>query len=97
MCVIFGGGLRQNVGYAAIDQKMCLRVVTEQRKAVLCRRAGNGAEIDMAGNVLQPRQVKRIIMSMMAIMTHQCSAAALRVIIFGPSKAVIDEQYRALL
>jgi hypothetical protein len=45
----------------------------------------------MAGDVLKARQIKWIIMSMMTIMAHQRSTAALGVIILAPSKTVINE------
>lgn len=48
-----GRYLRQNFRYSAIDKKVGLRRIAQQLQARFNARTGNGAEIDMAGYILQ--------------------------------------------
>ena len=57
-------------------------------------RARHGTEIDVRGHVDQPGIAEWIGERAVAVMRHQGAAVALRVVILGRGKAVIDEQHR---
>ena len=50
----------------------------------------------MAGDILQTRQDKRVVMALMLVITHQGAMAALGVIIARPIMAVVYDENRAL-
>src|SRR5574342_350423 len=76
----------------AIHEELGLAGVTEQIQPAFPGRAGDCAEIDMRGNVLQPRREERIGMSVMAVVAHEGAVRALRVVILSGRKTVIDEK-----
>src|SRR5260221_5344681 len=61
----------------------------------LSRGCGDGAEIDVAGDVLQPRKKEGIGVSEVAIVAHQRALFALRVVVLPLREAVVDEQGNA--
>src|SRR6267378_980663 len=88
---------RHDLGNAAIDEELRLARVAGDFQPTLARSPGNGAEIDVAGDVLQAGEEKRIGVRMVAVMAHERPILALRMIVLLLRKAVIDEKRRALL
>src|SRR6266699_6368515 len=86
---------RHDLGNAAIDEKLRLTGVAGDFQPALARGLGNGAEIDVAGDVLQSREEKRIGVCVVAVMAHERPVLALRVVVLLLRKAVVDEKRRA--
>src|SRR5205823_6164872 len=59
--------------------------------------AGNSAEIDVAGDVLQAREEKGIGVRVVAVMAHERPVLALRMVVLLLRKTVIDEKRDAFL
>src|SRR5258706_9943344 len=89
-------GARHHLGNAAIDEELRLAGVAGDFQPALARGLGNGAEIDVAGDVLQSREEERIGVRAVAGMAHERPILALRMVILPLRKAVIDEKSRAL-
>src|SRR6267378_152801 len=88
---------RHDLGNAAIDEELRLaRVAGDFQPALACS-PGNGAEIDVAGDVLQAGEEKRVGVRMVAVMAHERPILALRMVVLLLRKAVIDEKRRAFL
>ena len=92
---VFGRGAQHDVGDAAVDQKLRLAGVAEQLQPGFLAGTRHGAEIDMAGDVLQAGQEKRIGMRAVAVVAHQRALGALRMVVLMRRKTVIDEQDHA--
>src|SRR5690349_1455675 len=67
---VFRGRARHDVGDAAIDQELRLACIARQLEAALARRRRDGAEIDVAGYVLQPREQQRVGVRLVAVVAH---------------------------
>src|SRR6266568_4903696 len=87
---------RHHLGDAAIDEELRLAGVAGDFQPALARGPGNGAEIDVAGDVLQAREEKRIGVRVVAVMAHERPILALRMVVLLLRKAVIDEKRHAL-
>jgi len=86
---------RQHVGDAAVDQELRLAGEAGELQPGFGSGARDGAEIDVAGDVLQPRMQERIVVRPVAVVAHQRARVALRVIVLARRKAVIDQQHHA--
>ncbi len=76
---------------------MRLRGVAQKVRAVVDGGFGDGGEVHMRGDVLQARQIERVIVRVMAVVAHQRAACALRMVILACAETVIDEQQRAFV
>src|SRR5690242_5893836 len=67
---VFRGRARHDVGNAAVDQELRLACIAGQPEAALARRRRDGAEIDVAGYVLQPGEQKRVGVRQVPVVAH---------------------------
>src|SRR5439155_996617 len=88
---------RHDLGNAAIDEELRLAGVAGDFQPALARGPGNGAEIDVAGDVLQAREEKGIGVRVVAVMAHERPILALRMVVLLLRKAVVDEKRHAFL
>src|SRR5260221_7890680 len=88
---------RHHVGDPAIDEELRLTGVARDFQPALARGYGHGAEIYVAGDVLQSREEERIGVRVVAVMAHQSPVLALRMVILLLRKSVIDEKRHAFL
>src|SRR5205823_1500604 len=79
----------------AIDEELRLRGVTEDLEPCGARGVGEGAEVDMGGDVLLAGVQERVAVRLVAVMAHQSASPALRVVVLVPRKAVVDDEDRA--
>src|SRR5580765_226555 len=94
---VFDIRLAQHVGDAAVDQELRLRRVAEQLGARRPRRAGEGAEVDVRGDVLVARPRERIGVRAMTVVAHQRPGGALRMVVLLPRKTVVDDEDETVL
>src|SRR5574340_505197 len=71
---------------------MCLGSITYQFQPGAGGRLRNSGEIDMTGDVLQTREIKRIVMSTMSIMAHQGAVITLWMIVLAAPETIVDQQ-----
>src|SRR5712691_10804219 len=88
---------RHHLGDPAVDEELRLTGVARDFQPALARGAGHRAEIHVAGDVLQSREEERIGVRVVAVMAHQSSVLALRMVILLLRKSVIDEKRHAFL
>src|SRR5262245_45297519 len=87
--------LGEHLGDSAVAEKLRLRGVAQYLGAGLARRGGEGAEVDMRGDVLVARPRERVGMGAMAVMAHQRAGRALRVVVLVAREAIVDDQDQA--
>ena len=80
---------------AAVDQEARLRGVAEDLEAGLLRGQRDAGEVDVRGDVLRADVDERLGVGAVRAMAHQRAARALRVVVLGLGKAVVDEEGRA--
>src|SRR6266571_359427 len=93
---VLGRRPRHHLRDAAVDEELRLAGIAEQFQSARARRRRDRAEIDVAGDVLEPRKEEGIGVRMMAVMAHERSVLALRMVKLLFREAVIDEKRRAL-
>ena len=89
--------LGQDVGDAAVHQELRLRGIAEHLEAGLARRLGEGAEVDVRGDVLPARLEEHVAVRAVAVVAHQRAHRALRMVVLVARKAVVDDEDRAVL
>src|SRR5690242_17666874 len=94
---VLGRGARHHVGDAAVDQELRLAGVSDELQAARAGGRRHRAEVDMAGDVLQPGEKEGIGMRVVAIVAHERAFPALRVVILLLRKAIVDEERHTLL
>src|SRR5215831_12171931 len=78
-------------------QELRLVRVPGEPEAGLARCRGGRAEVDMARDVLKPREEERVGVRVVAVVAHQRSFPALRMVVLPARKPVVDEQRDAFL
>src|SRR6266498_5729578 len=93
---VLGRRPRHHLRDAAVDEELRLAGIAEQLQSARARRRRDRAEIDVAGDVLEPRKEEGIGVRVMAVMAHERPVLALRMVKLLFREAVIDEKRRAL-
>src|SRR6266545_8071686 len=68
---VLGRSPRHHVGDAAVDEELRLAGIAEQLQPARARRRRDRAEIDVAGDVLEPRKEEGVGVRMMAVVAHE--------------------------
>ena len=55
---------------------------------------GDGAEVDIGGDVLQPKVAERVTVGLVAQVTHQGAHGAVGLVVGGGRIAVVDQQHQ---
>lgn len=87
----------QQVEDTAVEQELALAEVAEQIESGRIGGGDDCREIDVDRDILQAREIERIGMRMMAVMTHQGPAPALLMVELAAREAVVDQQQRSAL
>ncbi len=87
-------GRGQGIQNSTADEERRLRGVPRNLESAAFARCGHRGEIDVRGDVGETRPCERVVVRTMTVMTHQRSPAALRMVILGGRKSVVDEQRR---
>src|SRR5215831_16875703 len=95
--LVLGRGALHQLGDAAVDEELRLARVPGEPEAGLARCRGDRAEVDMARDVLKPREEERVGVRVVAVVAHQRSFPALRMVVLPARKPVVDEQRDAFL
>ena len=78
------------------EQKTALLDQPGNRKAAGLGRVRAGVEIDEGGYVLQSRVYQRIVVDPVPVVTEQCAATALRMVILCLFITIVDDQHDRL-
>src|SRR5882672_2514794 len=89
---VLGRRARHHLGDAAVDQELRLARIAGELEPARSRGRRGRAEIDVAGDVLQPRKKEGIGVCVLAIVAHERALSALRMVVLLLRKAVVDEQ-----
>src|SRR6267142_2217071 len=74
---VLGRGARHHFGDAAVDEELRLARVSGELEPGLARGRGDSAEVDVTGDVLQPRQKERVGVRIVAVVAHERAVSAL--------------------
>ena len=83
--------------HAAIHQKPRLTGVAQDVQTDSLRGQRNAGEIDVCRDVFVAHHRQRIAVGLVLVMTHQRAHVALRVVVLGLGKTIVDEEGRTAL